>query len=280
MIYYCDDLPHPTREHEAFIEKGVERLLEILSISNGKALVLFTAKTDMEEVYSILSQKNLPYKILMQQPRSDSVDLPWSMWAMMLKFRIFDWSVKVFTSLFACLGRGYSEAEYDGYQRYSVYVPVSDGTKLAVDYCIPTQNGVEAGEALPVVFTYTPYGRQRADCVTSAEWFTSYGYAFVSADCRGMGASYGTRDAANSPQEAQDGADIVAWIKDQNWCDGKLGTIGSSYVGQTQLAILSKSQLVDASVIGCTDYNKYDGWIRGGIPPVRYPIILQIRFFQ
>ena len=54
MIYYCDDLPHPTREHEAFIEKGVERLLAILSISNGKALVLFTAKTDMEEVYSCL----------------------------------------------------------------------------------------------------------------------------------------------------------------------------------------------------------------------------------
>ena len=70
MIYYCDDLPHPTREHEAFIEKGVERLLEILSISNGKALVLFTAKTDMEEVYSILDKKNLPYKILMQQPGS------------------------------------------------------------------------------------------------------------------------------------------------------------------------------------------------------------------
>ena len=57
MIYYCDDLPHPTREHEAFIEQGVERLLEVLSISNGKALVLFTAKADMEEVYSILSTK-------------------------------------------------------------------------------------------------------------------------------------------------------------------------------------------------------------------------------
>ena len=35
------------RQHEAFIEKGVERLLEILNISNGKALVLFTAKTDV-----------------------------------------------------------------------------------------------------------------------------------------------------------------------------------------------------------------------------------------
>ena len=68
MIYYCDDLPHPTKEHEAFIEQGVERLLEVLDISNGKALVLFTAKTDMEEVYENLKSRNLPYKILVQQP--------------------------------------------------------------------------------------------------------------------------------------------------------------------------------------------------------------------
>ncbi|MFR1804862.1 MAG: ATP-dependent DNA helicase, partial [Faecalispora jeddahensis] len=67
MIYYCDDLPHPTKEHEAFIEQGVQRLLEVLDISGGKALVLFTAKSDMEDVYSILSQKELPYKVLMQQ---------------------------------------------------------------------------------------------------------------------------------------------------------------------------------------------------------------------
>ena len=45
-------------------------MLEVLDISVGKALVLFTAKTDMEAVYSILSQKELPYKILMQQPGS------------------------------------------------------------------------------------------------------------------------------------------------------------------------------------------------------------------
>ena len=29
---------------------------------------------------------------------------------------------------------GYSEVEYDGYNRYSVYVPVTDGTQIAVDY--------------------------------------------------------------------------------------------------------------------------------------------------
>ena len=70
MIYYCDDLPHPTNEHEAFIRQGTERLLDVLEISHGKALVLFTAKTDMEEVCALLSSRDLPYKILMQKPGS------------------------------------------------------------------------------------------------------------------------------------------------------------------------------------------------------------------
>lgn len=70
MIYYCDDLPHPTGEHEAFIKQGTARLIDILNISVGKALVLFTAKTDMEEVYAALQGQKLPYKILMQQAGS------------------------------------------------------------------------------------------------------------------------------------------------------------------------------------------------------------------
>lgn len=74
---------------------------------------------------------------------------------------------------------GWSTAEYDGYARYSVYVPVTDGTKLAVDYYIPTKDGVEERAPLPVVFTYTPYGRRRDDNVTSAEWFTQYGYGIT-----------------------------------------------------------------------------------------------------
>lgn len=66
MIYYCNDMPHPNKKHQEFIFEGTERMLQLLEISNGKALVLFTAKSDMEEVYSILISKKLPYKILMQ----------------------------------------------------------------------------------------------------------------------------------------------------------------------------------------------------------------------
>lgn len=70
MVYYCKDLPHPTREHDSFIDAGVCRLVELLDISHGRALVLFTAKTDMEEVFARLKAMELPYKILMQQPGS------------------------------------------------------------------------------------------------------------------------------------------------------------------------------------------------------------------
>lgn len=70
LIYFCNDLPHPTRDHDGFIKQGVERLIQVLNISHGKALVLFTAKTDMEEVYAALKGRDLPYQILIQQDGS------------------------------------------------------------------------------------------------------------------------------------------------------------------------------------------------------------------
>lgn len=44
--------------------------MQLLNITHGKSLILFTAKTDMEEVYSALLKKALPYKILVQQDGS------------------------------------------------------------------------------------------------------------------------------------------------------------------------------------------------------------------
>lgn len=70
MLYYCGDLPHPTKEHDAFIREGTKRLVEILKISQGKALILFTAKSDMEQVYQTLKGMKLPYRIMMQQKGS------------------------------------------------------------------------------------------------------------------------------------------------------------------------------------------------------------------
>jgi putative CocE/NonD family hydrolase len=55
--------------------------------------------------------------------------------------------------------QGYSDPIYDGSQRISEYLTLSDGTRLAYDLIIPTQKGVPASQRLPVLFKYTPYGR-------------------------------------------------------------------------------------------------------------------------
>ena len=55
--------------------------------------------------------------------------------------------------------QGYSEAVYDGSQRTSDYLTLSDGTRLAYDLFLPTKKGVPASERLPVLFKYTPYDR-------------------------------------------------------------------------------------------------------------------------
>lgn len=67
IVYYSDDLPHPIKQREMFIQAATERIEELLAISKGKALMLFTAKSDMEVVYKNLLEKRLPYHIFKQE---------------------------------------------------------------------------------------------------------------------------------------------------------------------------------------------------------------------
>ena len=55
--------------------------------------------------------------------------------------------------------QGYSAAVYDGNQRSSDYLTLSDGTRLAYDLILPTQKGVPTEGPFPVLFKYTPYLR-------------------------------------------------------------------------------------------------------------------------
>ncbi len=174
---------------------------------------------------------------------------------------------------------GYSEPVYESRERISRYVKLSDGTRLAADFYFPLKNGRKAGP-LPVILHYTPYARRKytgkvIDGVpetTTTESIgllplTTYGYVLVIAEPRGTGASFGVRQVVNSRTEAKDGAELVEWLAAQPFCDGKVATVGLSYHGQTQLGILSQcpKHLV-AAFIGQTDFNRYDGWVRGGIP--------------
>lgn len=142
---------------------------------------------------------------------------------------------------------GYSRPDYADHETHSVYVTMSDGTQIAVDYFIPT--GGPQKEAYPVIFQYTPYQRATinpetgrvSDLGTSptGKTFLSYGYAMVFADMRGTGASSGWL-MDFMPELATDGKEVVDWIAAQPWCDGNVGMSGGSYLGWSQTATASQ----------------------------------------
>lgn len=74
MIYYTEDIPHPSNERDAFIKAGIEEIIRLLNLTNGKALILFTAKRDMIQVYEIL-RRRVPYNILMQNDTASQNDI-------------------------------------------------------------------------------------------------------------------------------------------------------------------------------------------------------------
>lgn len=179
--------------------------------------------------------------------------------------------------------KGYSEAIYDDWKRFSEYVTMRDGVKLAVDYYRPMRAGKTEEKPLPVVWLYTPYDYRTVlatgksndgtphsqetteDQFAAGKLLVSHGYIFAVVEVRGTGASFGYRKSVNSELEAQDGFEICQWMSEQSWCDGNLGTFGYSYYGATQMELLRKHhKSLKACFIGMTDFDKYDGWVRGG----------------
>ncbi len=109
-------------------------------------------------------------------------------------------------------------------------VPMRDGVKLATDVYLPKGEG-----PWPVLLTRTPYNKNAAAGLSAG--FTRRDYEFVAQDVRGRFASEGDDFLVFSHGawgEHQDGYDTVEWIARQAWCDGKVGTVGSSAGGIVQ----------------------------------------------
>ncbi|RJP15303.1 MAG: CocE/NonD family hydrolase [Candidatus Abyssobacteria bacterium SURF_5] len=131
----------------------------------------------------------------------------------------------------------------------SFYLTMRDGVKIAVDLHLP--KGLPDGEKIPTIIYQTRYIRSLEyrwpfslligtpnEVTRSQKFFTSYGYAWVSVDARGSGASFGSWPYPYAPDEIKDGAEIVDWIIRQPWSDGKVGTFGTSYTGSTSEFLL------------------------------------------
>lgn len=123
--------------------------------------------------------------------------------------------------------------------RSSRYLTMRDGVKIAADIYLPT--GGPAGERFPAILTQTRYHRSTKlafpftlladDEPTIIRRFVERGYAWIAIDVRGTGASFGSNPYPWSPAEYQDGGEVVDWIVQQPWSDGKVGATGVSYDG-------------------------------------------------
>ncbi len=112
-----------------------------------------------------------------------------------------------------------------------VRVTMRDGVHLVADHYAPASSK-PAGTLL----VRGPYGRGFPFSLAFARLYAARGYHVVLQSVRGTFGSTGEFEPMVN--EAADGADTVEWLRQQPWFTGRFGTIGLSYLGFTQWALL------------------------------------------
>lgn len=118
-----------------------------------------------------------------------------------------------------------------GFTVHKVRVPMRDGVELKADHYAPATDN-PAGTLL----VRCPYGREFPFAALYAGVYAGRGYHVVFQSVRGTFGSGGEFDPMVN--EIADGADTVAWLRRQDWFTGSFATIGLSYLGFTQWALL------------------------------------------
>jgi uncharacterized protein len=153
----------------------------------------------------------------------------------------------------------------------SLYVPMPDGVRLAVDVWLPA--GTTAGARLPTVLETDRYWRARAytggitnnpNYGIAAPW-NAHGYAYVFADLRGTGASYGTLTAELGSAMIADVGSLAGWIAARPWSNGRVGVTGVSYSGDTaMLSLALRNHHITAAAPISYDFDPYEDLVRPG----------------
>lgn len=143
-----------------------------------------------------------------------------------------------------------------------VAVVLRDGVTMYVDIFMPrsVQGGGQGLSAtVPAIIGWSPYGKHGFKKLSmmpgsgvDPDWVSPHalwegpdpvfwcpqGYAIISPDPRGSWKSEGDLTFL-SEQEGQDGYDLIEWLAVQDWCNGKVGLLGVSYLAASQWRIAS-----------------------------------------
>ena len=115
----------------------------------------------------------------------------------------------------------------------NVMIPMRDGTRLATDLYNPDSAG-----SYPLVLERTPYNKENATMMWSHThtYLLDHGYAVAIQDTRGRFASEGVWYPLldDGWGKKSSGRDTIEWLAKHPLCNGKIGTFGGSYSGNTQ----------------------------------------------
>lgn len=140
----------------------------------------------------------------------------------------------------------------------NVWIPMSDGTKLAARIWLPDD---AESDPVPGVLEYIPYRKNDLTSIRDAPHFSyvaGHGYACVRVDLRGSGESEGVLRDEYLDQELEDGVEVIRWMASQPWCTGSVGMIGISWGGfnALQIAALAPPEL-GAIITLCSTDDRY-----------------------
>jgi uncharacterized protein len=155
-------------------------------------------------------------------------------------------------------------------------IRMSDGARIAAALFLP-----RAGGPFPVLLAASPY-RFDNDAAPAIplflwretgpiEWYLEQGYAYVHMDVRGTGRSSGEY-RYQCKREQRDLYEVIEWMAQQNWSNGKVGGIGQSYFARSQWFMATQNPPHLACVApfdGHVDTYR-DSAYQGGIPS-NYP---------
>ncbi|MBU2668226.1 CocE/NonD family hydrolase [Actinoplanes bogorensis] len=167
-----------------------------------------------------------------------------------------------------------------------VPVVLRDGVTIHVDLFRPVGT-----EPVPVIVAWSPYGKGQGtstsvmgifglvglsnDVVSGLEKFEgpdpaywcAQGYAICNPDIRGVGESGGD-SVLWDRQEGRDCYDLVEWLAERDWCSGKVGMSGTSYLAVAQWLTAAEQPPHLAAINpweGVSDVYR-DLVLRGGMP--------------
>src|SRR3977135_1162197 len=94
-----------------------------------------------------------------------------------------------------------NDPSYQVVKESNVYIPMTDGTRLAADVYRPQPKaGQAADQKFPCLFEMTPY-RKELRAKEAADFFPARGFIYVEVDARGTGGSQGQYDGGFLPAE-------------------------------------------------------------------------------